>query len=155
MIEIIKVVASLWLATVVHEGGHIVTANMVGGSVYDVKLYPNNGHFATVYIDNKTAENPLVIAGGIMASNLSLPAISWAKEKYPEQTFFNYWDFWARMDFPVNAISSIWDNNNDTSKFCDNTGIPKAVPIALSLVYIKVNKNVFISNGKICFKKAF
>lgn len=153
-IELVKLVSSLFLAVLIHEGGHVAATHMVGGEVTEFNVFSHGqlGYTEALLPSDKLGH---FYAGGVTASIASLPAIRWACKKYPDETFFKYWDFWATMDVPYQAVSCLWRPNSDFSKISKHTDINKSVLVCVGLLFGYLNKNVIISDGKVFIKKAF
>jgi hypothetical protein len=151
--EIIKVIASLWLTVAIHEGGHALAVRGFGGEIREFNVSLTNPHVTWRGVDESNYW--IVDLGGLAANQAVLPAIRWAEKKYPDESTFNYLNFFNTAYFPYMAITSLFSENNDLSQFCKDTGTHKVIPVALSLIYLKLNENVYIDGGKIFYRKAF
>ena len=150
---ILKFALALFTAIFVHEGGHAVMVKASGGDVTNFRPYPTEWHLG--YVSWTAVEKrylPSINMGGIIASNASIPISSYFIRKYPDEEYFRFWRQIAVWDFPAHCIMSFWQKDNDISQFCSNTEIPKSVMLGLSLIYLRFNKNMIFSDGKILFK---
>jgi len=158
VIEVIKVIASLFLAVTVHEGGHAGAVALSGGRVTSFKPYPTNGFFGyTEYSGLPQNAQKIFYLSGVSASMLSTIPIRELEKKYPDETFFRYWDFWATVDLPLHSLLALVNDKSDLAKFSDKTGVPVVALVGLSFLWAtqKTNKNVLFTGTKIFFVKEF
>ena len=158
MIEVLKVLGSLFLAVTVHEGGHAGAVALSGGRVTSFKPYPSNGFFGyTEYVGLSENAQKVIDISGVSASMLSTVPIRALEEKYPKETFFKYWDFWATADLPIHSLMALVSDKSDLAKFSDRTGVPIVALVGLSFLWAtqKTNKNVLFTGTKVFFVKEF
>ena len=156
--ELLKVLASLFLAVTVHEGGHAGAVALSGGRVTSFKPYPTHGGFGyTEYVGLTENAQKVFDVSGISASMISTVPIRALEKKYPEESFFKYWDFWATADFPIQSVMALVNDKSDLAKFSDRTGVPIVAIVGLSFLWAtqKTNKNILFTGTKMFFVKEF
>ena len=158
MLELLKVLGSLFLAVTVHEGGHAGAVALSGGRVTSFKPYPANGFFGyTEYVNLPDNSRSFFDLSGVSASMISTVPIRALEKKYPEESFFKYWDFWATADLPLHSLMALVNDKSDLAKFSERTGVPIVAMVGLSFLWAtqKTNKNVLFTGTKVFFVKEF